>query len=366
MVETATHHSPPSDAAFSPREVPQARPWIATMDAYVPGRRVVGINLASNEVPRVPFPVVDAPDRWDLSSYPDSEASKLSMELARLHGVDAESVGIFNGSDEALTTVLSAFAANGSVAYSDPGYAMMRIGSERVNAEHHLVPLDDYRHDLTGLARAEVDVLYVSNPNNPTGTAHSTQEITEFVKSSRARVIVVDEAYIEFTSECSVIAQVASLPRLIVLRTFSKAYGLAGARIGYAVADRQVMAELKKARNPFAVSSPAQALGLAALGRPGALEQVIASNSWLRARLVDLLMGYGMECSSSAANFVLARVSDERAVVEGLYERGISIRPGTSLGVQGHVRVTVPSLSGIARLAEALATIPPEVLRVAG
>lgn len=346
--------------------VPQPRPWIDRIESYVPGKPASTIDgsMASNESTAGSTPaVVQAVTAAlkDINRYPDPLAGELRSALATLHGVDADQILVSNGSDELVYLLVSTYAAcGGRVLCARPAYRIDEVSAVSVGAEVEYAPLLDWRHDLTAMGEVPADVAFVVNPHNPTGTVCRLDEITRFVHTARARVAVVDEAYIDFAESPESFSAVplARQGDAVVLRTFSKAFGLAGARVGYLIGSRDLVATLRKVRAPFSVSSLAQAAALAALGDRSHYEQLRNEVIDRRKELVRLLADRGYETVPSQANFVLVTfdgdADEEQELIAHLAGFGISVRSGSALGAPGTVRITVPSAEGLRRLDEAL------------
>ncbi|HET8599524.1 MAG TPA: aminotransferase class I/II-fold pyridoxal phosphate-dependent enzyme [Segeticoccus sp.] len=339
-----------------------ARPWLDQIEPYRPGRHAATLegSMASNESPLgASGAVLEAVARSARSAhhYPDPLADELRSELAVLHDVDADQILVGNGSDELIYLLALAYLAHGGHAVcADPAYRIDEISTQVVGGRLTKVPLKDWAHDLATMARVDADVAYVVNPHNPAGTVRPLQELERFVTESRSRLVVVDEAYIDFADDP---AGMTALPlaaegRAAVLRTFSKIHGLAGMRVGYLVADAAVIATLRKIRAPFSVGTAAQAAALAALRDPGHTQAVRNHTLRHRAELTRLLQEAGYAIVPSQANFVLAEAPDESELVERLWRQGVTVRPGTALGMPGTVRVSVPSSAGLDLLRAAL------------
>jgi histidinol-phosphate aminotransferase len=343
----------------------EARPWLERIEPYRPGVHASNPegSLASNESPigasqLVSSAIVDATKRLHL--YPDPLADDLRQELARTHGVSADQILVGNGSDELIFQLAWAYLANGGTAVcADPAYRMDEISTYVVGAELVKVPLTDWRHDLEAMAQVPADVAYVVNPHNPTGTVRSFDDVARFVDTCRASLVVVDEAYIDFAEEPDSLTAVPLVEtgRVAVLRTFSKIHGLAGLRVGYLIAPPSLIATLRKVRAPFSVGSLAQAGALAAAKDPAHRHAVRQHTLTIRQRMVAALTAAGCSVVPSDANFLLVPVSDERSFVSYLGDHGISVRPGSALGVPGTVRISVPSEAGLALLEAALAAV---------
>ncbi|MEV4254738.1 histidinol-phosphate transaminase [Spirillospora sp. NPDC049652] len=339
------------------------RPWLSRIQPYRPGTHAPSPDgsLASNETPLGASPHVAralAEAAAGAHHYPDPLAGELRAELARLHGADPDQILVGNGSDELIYLLAWAYLAHGGHAVcADPAYRMDEISSQVVNARLTKVPLRDWTHDLDAMAGVEADIAYVVNPHNPTGTVLPRTGVERFAAASRARLVVVDEAYIDFTDDpdATTAMPLARDGRAAVLRTFSKVHGLAGLRVGYLVAAPEIIATLRSIRAPFSVSGLAQAAALAALRDHGHRRAVREHAREQRDALTGLLTRAGYEVIPSQANFVLVRTPDERRMVERLAAHGVAVRPGTGLGVPGSVRMSVPSARGMELLEKALA-----------
>ncbi|MDQ6526129.1 histidinol-phosphate transaminase [Nocardioides sp. LHD-245] len=338
----------------------EPRPWLRDLRTYQPGShtaREEGL-LASNEASYTVPPTV-AEDVLavvaHLNRYPDPLADELRQEIARVHGVEPEQVLVGNGSDELIFLLTWAFAAGGgSIVCADPAYQLDVLAARAAGAEVTQVPLVDWRHDLVAMARVEANVAYVINPHNPTGTARELNDIRTFARSSRADLVVVDEAYIDFADVDSALP-LAAAGEVLVLRTLSKLYALAGARVGYLVGPPEVLDVLRAIRAPFSVNSLAQAAALAAIRSTEHYRWARAEVVENRARLNRLLAAQGMNAVPSQANFVLVPGVDEALFVACAAEVGVAVRPGRSLGIPGAVRITVPGAGGLELLGHALA-----------
>ena len=341
------------------------RPWIEALDPYVPGHPAVSEDgsLASNESalgasPAVRAAIIEAAGR--VHRYPDPLADDLRAALAAELGVDADSIMVGNGSDELIYLLVIAFAAmGGRTVCADPPYQMHYLVPRALGCQVTRVPLRDWAHDLQAMAGAEVELAFICNPHNPTGTAVTHGQIARFAAHSKARLVVVDEAYIDFADDPPATTALDLLPlgNVVVTRTFSKLHGLAGLRIGYLAGPREIVATLRKVRPPFSVNTIAQSAALAALAdhdyRARAREQTLADRNAMAAMFEDA----GYQTVPSQANFILVRTPDPGKLADALATHGVSVRPGRVLGVPGAVRVSIPSQSGLALLKQALAGI---------
>ncbi|MBO9520878.1 MAG: aminotransferase class I/II-fold pyridoxal phosphate-dependent enzyme [Nocardioidaceae bacterium] len=342
------------------------RPWILDVPPYVPG--VPGGDedgsLASNESPlgaspEVGVSIAKAVD--NIHRYPDPLATELRAALAAHHGVRPEQILVGNGSDELIMLLAIGYLAQGGqVVCAEPAYRIDEISTQLVGGTVHGVPLVDGVHDLETMAAVEADVAYVVNPHNPTGTTRSRADVERFLRTRRARFAIVDEAYIDFCDDPAEASAIGLLPLggFAVLRTFSKVYGLAGLRIGYLVAPAEVADVLRRVRTPFSVNALAQAGALAALRDRDHLELVRRHALAAREELTAELRAIGLAPYASQANFVLVPVPDEAAAAEHFARHEVRVRPGTALGMPGHVRISVPSARGMVRLRSAIRTLP--------
>lgn len=341
-------------------EAPAAAAWLDRVPAYVPGRKppAGGLALAANEAASCSPAVARAlasVSAWQ--QYPDPLADDLRTALARKHGVSADRILVGNGSDELVQLLVTAFVGHGgTLVAADPPYAMSRICTLIADATFIGVPLADWGHDLAAIGAVDADLAYVVNPHNPTGTIRTHAELEAFAATARAKVLVVDEAYIDFTDDADATSAVDLTDdgHTVVLRTFSKAYGLAGFRVGYLIASEHIVAQLRRVRAPFSVTAPAQIAALAALSDDAFLAQHVHDVAEVRARLTEALRGLGAVVPESHANFVLATGVDEAHVVDVLARHGVSVRAGTGLGIPGAVRITVPRPADLERLCSAL------------
>ncbi|MDQ6851315.1 MAG: histidinol-phosphate transaminase [Actinomycetota bacterium] len=329
------------------------RPVLSSLPAYVPGRTIAGaIKLASNETPHPPLPyVIDqiAHAAQAANRYPDNGSVELGAALAARHALDPARIAIGCGSVSLCTQLVQAVAdADDEVMYAWRSFEAYPIITAVSGASSVPVPLRDYIHDLDAMAEqitGKTRLVFVCNPNNPTGTAVGRDDLVAFLRRVPEDVVVaLDEAYREYVSEPSVPDGITLLdehPNLVVLRTFSKAYGLAGLRVGYAVASDPALATaLRQTQVPFAVSTVAQAAALASL-QPEAEAQLmrrVVEVVGERDRVRDALREVGYDVPSTQANFVWVPLGDATAAwAAECEERGVIVR-----GFAGHgARVTV-------------------------
>jgi histidinol-phosphate aminotransferase len=311
-------------------------------------------KLASNETPFGPHAAVleaiEAQVRT-LNRYPDPEKAQLRRAIADRLGVTAGRVAVGNGSCELLFAAADALLEPGAeVVYAWPSFSVYPQLAAQSGARAIEVPLDaEHRHDLDAMAR-EVNVatrlVLVCNPNNPTGTALPVAAVDEFVGSLPRNVaVVLDEAYVEFSTLQDPDESLDLLKRhsnLIILRTFSKVYGLAGLRVGYALGSEDFRLAVDRVRQPFSVSTLAQAGAAEALRHVDELERRVERTVIERLHVESELEERGVEVADSEANFSWVGLGshDEDAVMQALAEQGVIVRGGKALGAEGFIRVT--------------------------
>lgn len=322
------------------------------------------IRLTANETPYGPFPGVAeaaAAALQGANRYPDNDLWDLSHALAAELGVDRSNLMFGNGSVALLVDAVSAVGGTGTqVVYAWPSFVMYRFAALWAGSDHLEVPLDDsYRHDLDAMRDAITDrtrIVFVCNPNNPTGTIVPQEEVVSFVDSVPESVLVViDEAYHDFVDDhryATAIPLALTRENVLVLRTFSKIYGLAGQRVGYGVGSARVITELRKAQQPLTVNTVAQAAALASLGQPEEVARRAAENASGRHHLVGVMEERGLESAETQTNFVYFKMpsDDSRALSREFTARGVIIRPMSG----GWMRVTVGTQDENRRFVEVL------------
>jgi len=337
-------------------------PWIQALDPYPPGKPieelereygVVGsIKLASNENPLGPSPKALAALRQALSQlhrYPDGSCFYLRRALGRRYGVSPEATIVGNGSNEIIELIVRTFLRQGEEAVmADQAFVIYRMVVQAHGGLARCVPLRNWTHDLEAIADAigpATRVVFLANPNNPTGTIFFRNQWEEFLRAVPSDVVIVmDEAYAEFVEDEGYPDSLAALqqPRpLIILRTFSKIYGLAGLRLGYGIAHPELVDMMNRVRAPFNVSTLAQVAGVAALDDDEHVRRVRQVNREGLAYLRHSFAGMGLEVVPSWANFVLVRVGNAPRIYEALLREGVIVRPVGFYGFPEHVRVTV-------------------------
>jgi histidinol-phosphate aminotransferase len=355
----------------------RVKPYIAALKPYEPGKpietleRELGvrdsIKLASNENPLGPSPKAIAAMQRALAGvhrYPDGASFKLRAKLAERFAVDPAQLVFGCGADELLELVAKAFMQPGDeVVFAWPSFAMYPILTQGMGATSVRVPLDaGLVHDLPAMRAAitaRTRVVMVCNPNNPTGTSVGADAFDAFVASLPPDVVlVVDEAYREFAVRPDfpdALAWLDRRPGTAVLRTFSKLYGLAGARVGYALADRELAGYLERARHPFNVNLLAEEAACAALDDREHVERTLAVTHEGARFLTKELGTLGFEVWPTDANFLL--VKGGPGIYERLLREGVIVRPMAGFGLPEHVRVTIGTKEENERLVAALRRI---------
>ncbi len=311
-------------------------------------------QLASNESSFPPHPaVVEAIQRTAgaMNRYPDPDATLLCRRLAERYETEPGQIAVANGSCEILLAAAEALAEPGAeIVYAWPSFSMYPYLPALTGAREIRVPLAPGDvHDLEAMANevtAATQLLIVCNPNNPTATHIPAAEIAEFCERIPPHVtVILDEAYIEFQTNDDPDATLDLLdefPNLVVLRTFSKCYGLAGIRVGYAIGSAGFRAAVDAVRQPFSVNALAQAAGAEAILHQDDVLRRVEATVAERLRVQEGLAELDLETTESQANFSWIDLgdADEGEIVAGLGERLIAVRPGTPLGDPGHIRVS--------------------------
>src|ERR671931_1957786 len=338
--------------------------YVRSIAPYQPGKpiselaREMGLNertivkLASNENPRGIGPrtraAIDAA-LADVARYPDGNGFELKQALSARYGVDMGSIVLGNGSNDVLELVALAFLGPGRAAVmSQHAFAVYPLATQARGARSIVVAAKNYAHDLETMARAvddETYVIWVANPNNPTGTYARPDEVEAFLRRVPERVLMVlDEAYNEYlTSDLRAdsVRWLKRHPNLILTRTFSKAYGLAGLRVGYAFAHPSVADIMNRVRQPFNVNSIALAAARAALDDMEFVARSYAENLQGLRQLEEGAQRLGLDYIPSFGNFLTIRVGKTAEIYKRLLRRGVIVRPvGAGYGLPEHLRVT--------------------------
>jgi histidinol-phosphate aminotransferase len=355
-------------------------PALKNLPVYQPGRPIEEvarelnlpaadiIKLASNENPLGPSPAGLAAMQQALAQlhlYPDGNAFYLKQKLADKLGIKTTHLILGNGSNEIIEFVGHALMAPGvDVVVSQYCFAVYPIITHLFGANLVTVPAKNYGHDLPAMLKAvtpQTRVLFVANPNNPTGTLASPQEILRLADEIPDNVLLVmDEAYVEFLEEpvdLLPLIRAASQPNLLLMRTFSKIYGLAGLRLGYGIGHPDVIAALEKVRQPFNINSLVQAGALAALDDAAHLANTRANNRAGLRFFEDAFRKLKLEYVPSAANFILVRVGNGQRVFQGLQKQGIIARPMAGYQLPEWIRISIGTPEQNIRCLTALKTL---------
>ncbi|MCA0297326.1 MAG: histidinol-phosphate transaminase [Actinobacteria bacterium] len=329
--------------------LPRLRAAVSGLPAYVAGRKATGAQvaaLASNESHYPPLPaalaaIAEAAGR--VNRYPDMATTALRERLAEANGVTIEEIAVGPGSVGVLSQLIAALCdAGDDVVFAWRSFEAYPILCQIAGADAVRVPLtSDERHDLPAMIAAITErtrVVLLCSPNNPTGTALSLEELEAFLESVPSSVLVVlDEAYREFTDgEADTVAVYREYPNLCLLRTFSKAYGLAGLRVGYAIARPEIAEGLRRTQVPFSVSNVAEAAALAALDAGDEVAEQVATVRAERPRVEAAARELGWDVPPGQANFVWLRAGDaeRERLVAAFDEAGIMVRGYAGDGVR--------------------------------
>jgi histidinol-phosphate aminotransferase len=367
-----------------PAEIPDdfVTPAVAGLTPYEPGKpveevqRELGlervIKLASNEGPFGPFPsALEAIERAapELNRYPDGGAYRLRAELAERNGVRFEEVAVGAGADGLIDGVSQAFLdAGDEIVCGWPSFPSYVIDALKLGATPVRVPLREQRYDLDALLDAitpRTKVVYVCHPNNPTGTMNTRAELDAYFERVPEHVLtVLDQAYLEYIDDPDYPNGIEEYykggRRVLVVRTFSKIYGLAGLRIGWGVGSPNVVTAIGKVRRAFDITTPAQVAAVASLDDRDEIERRRRVNAEQRVVVHEILERHGFECVGPAvANFIYAESGEEdaRPLFEALLREGVIVRPLAGFGAPGAIRVTVGTPEENAFLDEALGRV---------
>jgi histidinol-phosphate aminotransferase len=358
------------------------RPALAGLVPYEPGKpveevqRELGlervVKLASNEGPYGPFPAAqEAIERaaLEFNRYPDGGAYRLRQALAERHGVRLEEITVCAGADAVIGfTALATLDPGDEIVTGWPSFPSYVLDPLKLGAVPVRVPLRDDRFDLEAMLDAVTDrtkVVFIAAPNNPTGTTTTRTELDAYFARVPPQVLtVVDQAYLEYIDDPdypdAIEEHFKAGHRVLVLRTFSKIYGLAGLRVGYGIGPEEVVTAIGKVRRAFDVSSAAQEAALASLDDGAEIARRREANRVAMALLGAALTGHGLEpVGPAVANFVFVRVGDAEALNAALLRQGVVVRPLGSFGAPDALRITAGTPDEIAFLSEALAAVTP-------
>ncbi|MGM0593260.1 MAG: histidinol-phosphate transaminase [Pseudomonadota bacterium] len=361
-----------------------ATPGVLGLRPYQPGKpieeleREYGVSniikLASNENPLGPSPKALAAMHdglGDVWLYPDGNGFELKQKLAAKHGVGIERITLGNGSSDVLEFAVRVFVGPGDeVLFSEHSFALYPILTQAVGGKGVVAPAKAWGHDLVAM-QARISertrVIFIANPNNPTGTWLGEAELEAFIREVPEHIlVVVDEAYFDYAIDPATGAAdypdtsrwVERYPNLMVARTFSKSYGLAGVRVGYAISHPQVADLMNRVRPPFNVNSVALAAAAAALDDTEHLERSVRMNADGLKQLVAGFEPMGLEYIPSVGNFICVDVAREAGpVYEALLHEGVIVRPVANYGMPNHLRVTVGTAEENERFLTALGKV---------
>ncbi len=343
--------------------IPKVPDYIERLIPYEPGKpieeleRELGISgsvkLASNENPVGPSPAVveaiiqNAPK---VHRYPDGDSFYLKAALAQELGISRDEIILGNGSNEIIELALRSFLLPGEDTVSaDGAFLVYDLSTRAMGGRAIQVPLQNYTHDLPAMLKAvtpQTRIVFISNPNNPTGTMVNEEEVETFLREVPPGVLVVfDEAYREYVDREDYpdsLSLLQEYDHLLVMRTFSKAYGLAGLRLGYGIASPKVVEVMNKVRQPFNINFLAQVAALAALRDKDHLQKVVELCWEERERMEHAFTGMGLAYVPAETNFILVKMGrDGRGVFNELLKRGVIVRAMGGYGFPDTIRVTV-------------------------
>ncbi len=357
-------------------QTPDLPSHIASLRAYVPGLAISDLaqrlnvqpgqiaKLASNENPFGASPRAMqalAAAQLDVSRYPDNDCKELIESLATHHGVPEDWIVVGAGSESVIgNAVATILDVDRKTAYAQYSFQAYVNAVQRVGAKSIVVPSPEFTVDQQGLSatlKESPSLIYIANPGNPTGTCLNPGELQDFLSKVPPHIIVLlDEAYFEFLPpnlRTDSVDWVRKCPNLLVTRTFSKAYGLAGLRVGYGIAQKPLADMLRKVRPPFTVTQQAQVAAAAALQDTEFLRKTISNNDQCRQLLVRSLNELGIRTVESHTNFVLAKVGDGAAWSNRLERHALIVRPVNSYALPEWVRISIGTPEDTARVIQA-------------
>lgn len=359
----------------SPQSRPSAKPWIEAIHAYVPGksaaadgRRLIKLSANENPLGTSPAALVARDHAVVPSLYPDPDSTGLRKALGALHGIDPARIICGTGSGELLAIAAGAFAGPGDeVLYVRYGFSLYDIVARRCGATPVVASDADYGTDVDALLAAVTDrtrVVFLANPNNPTGSFSTRDEVARLHAGLPGHVLlVIDQAYAEYVApedDDGGLALASGAANVLVTRTFSKAYGLAGERAGWGTASAEIIETMNRIRGPFPLSNSAQAAALAAVEHQEFVEHSRRHNAAERARFaaaLDALSNHGIRALPSEANFILVLFEGglaAEAAYDGLAERGYIVRWLPGQGLPHALRITIGTAEQMDEIADAL------------
>ncbi len=345
---------------------------------YVPGKPVEEVmktygltdivKLASNENPLGPSPLaiksIQEQAKY-VNLYPDGAATVLKAALSKKYDINADQILIGSGGEQIIKLVAQTFVNKGDeVIFADPSFGMYEIMSTHIGAKCISVPLTkEMKHDFDAFVKAvnkNTKVVYVCNPNNPTGNIMTKDELDKFISAIPNEVVVLlDEAYYEYAAfderYPNGLEILKNRPNTVVLRTFSKVSGLAGLRIAYCFSSPKIISEMTKIKGVFNANKLAQHAATASLGDHEHLEETLSLNQQSKEMMIDYFDAKGMNCVPSHTNFIFVNIKhDSKVINELLLQKGIIIRPGFLWGYNEYIRVSTGSLEQTKKFIDAL------------
>lgn len=359
----------------------QALPGVQKLSPYVPGKpvdelaRELGLDpqrivkLASNENPLGPSPKATEAIRAELAEltrYPDGNGFELKQKIASRCGVNIDQITLGNGSNDILELVARAYLAPGlNAVFSEHAFAVYPLVTQAIGVEGRAVPAVNWGHDLDAMLKAideHTRIVFLANPNNPTGTWFGPHALAAFLKAVPENVLVVlDEAYIEYAEGDELpdgLSYLADHSNLLVSRTFSKAYGLASLRVGYAISSAQIADVLNRVRQPFNVNSFALVAACAAMDDADYLAKSRQVNDEGMAQFEQGFQQLGLSWIPSKGNFIAVDLGQPAApVYQALLQEGVIVRPVAGYGMPTFLRVSIGTKEENSRFLEALAKV---------
>lgn len=340
-----------------------ATPGVQGLQPYQPGKAIEtverehgiknAIKLASNENPLGPSPLVlEAVQAGlqDLTRYPDGNGCRLKNALAQKHGIDTNTITLGNGSNDILELIARTFVTTAhSVIFSEYAFAVYPLVTQAIGATAIVTPAKNWGHDLTAMQasiRDDTRLIFIANPNNPTGTWIDKASLKAFLETvPEDMIVVLDEAYFEYACDNpnypNSLDWFADYPNLVIVRTFSKAYGLAGLRVGYSISHPEIANLLNRVRQPFNVNSLALIAATTALTDSQYIEKSIAFNRTEMQQMTESFDKMGVSYIPSLGNFLAVHVGDGSKVFDDLLHQGVITRPISGYGMPQHLRVTI-------------------------
>ncbi|MDD2430103.1 MAG: histidinol-phosphate transaminase [Firmicutes bacterium] len=351
----------PVEKAIEEKRSPKPRGALSKIKPYVPGKPIDEvkreysledvIKLASNENPFGPSKKAletMAKKLQSVSLYPDGANYDFKSKLASFYGLDFSQFIVGNGSDELIKLISETYLdEEDNIVIADITFSEYEFGARLMGAGVKKVPLKSFTHDLDGFLR-EIDertkLCYICNPNNPTGTIVTHQELEGFLDRLPTNVLVVlDEAYAEYAENPKYpdFKKLIDSYPLIVLRTFSKIYGLAGLRVGVGIAGENIISSIEKTREPFNVNLLAQAAAISSLEDIGHRDFCFRENASMKREFYNKCKAEGIEYVESEASFVLIRVERAKDIVQEMLKKGVIVRSAASFGLDDYIRVSL-------------------------